>query len=636
MVEALSPSSWTEPLTPDDLQRVKVRLAGRIANRRRSSEPSPDQTREILVCGGGACRVSGAEALDDLLREELQAQGLGDHVSVVSVGCMGLCSAGPLVVVCPEGTYYSGVTPSVLSRIVAGHLVSGSPVSDLELQEPTEEGGVLRSREVPFLARQVRVALRNCGVIDPLRIEEAIACDGYRALERVLERGSRSKILELVKRAGLRGRGGAGFPTGLKWEIVREVEADEKYVVCNADEGDPGAFTDRSLLEGDPHSVIEGMAIAAYAVGARHGIAYVRAEYSLAVDRFEHALAQARSCGLIGNRVLGYDFDFDLSLCVGGGAFVCGEETALMNSIEGRRGTPRPRPPFPAQVGLNGMPTLVCNVETWTHVPPIVLNGAEWYSRIGTNRSRGTKVFALSGAVRNAGLVEVPMGTTLRELVGDIGGGVARGHRFKGALTGGPSGGCIPAVQDDRPLDFDSLLELGAMMGSGGLIVIDDSTCAVDLAKFFLEFAVEESCGKCPPCRVGTRRMLDMLENIAEGRGQEGDVERLTDLALHIRQTSLCGLGQTAPNPVLSTLRHFADEYDEHISKRECRARQCLSLLTYSICETLCDGCTLCVDACPVNAIEGEHGSVHRIDQDACTRCGACLTICPVSAVTVS
>ncbi|MCP4896183.1 MAG: NADH-quinone oxidoreductase subunit NuoF [bacterium] len=627
-------SIWGEALTPEDHEKIREHLQERLAGRAGEVDLKNDAAREILVCGGGSCRGSASNELSEILRDELTEEGLGDEIAVVCVGCIGLCSSGPLLVVSPEGICYSEVTPAAARRIVKEHLVAGGKtIPELELQQKTGKNSVLRSRSVPFLARQVRVALRNCGVVNPLRIEESIARDGYRALTEVLSRGSRSDALELVKRSGLRGRGGAGFPTGLKWEIVREAPENTKYVVCNGDEGDPGAFMDRSILEGDPHSVIEGMAIGAFAVGASHGFVYVRAEYGLALEHLEHALAQARRCGVLGEGILGFDFDFDLTLSVGGGAFVCGEETALVSSIEGRRGVPRPRPPFPAQVGINGKPTLVGNVETWVHVAPIILNGPNWFAAMGTSRSRGTKVFALSGAVQNTGLVEVPMGTTLRELVYEIGGGVAPGRRFKGALTGGPSGGCIPASQADRPLDFDSLLELGAMMGSGGLIVIDETTCAVDLARFFVEFAVEESCGKCPPCRVGTRRMLDILERIAAGEGQDGDVDQLQELALHIRETSMCGLGQTAPNPVLSTLRHFRDEFDAHIDSKRCPAGQCPSLLTYTVYETLCDGCMMCKEVCPADAIKGEEGRVHRIDHNACARCGACLSSCPVEAI---
>jgi NADH:ubiquinone oxidoreductase subunit F (NADH-binding)/(2Fe-2S) ferredoxin len=542
---------------------------------------------------------------------------------------MGLCEAGPLVLVSPDGIYYHNVDEEGVRRIVAEHLAGDRPVEDLELTWSEGQAGVLRSREIPFFARQLRITLRNCGVIDPLDIDEYIAADGYLALEKALFESTPQQVMETVDRSGLRGRGGAGFPTGSKWRFVRDAEGEEKYVVCNADDGDPGAFMDRSVLEGDPHSVIEGMSIAGRAVGARQGYVYVRAEYPLAIERLGNALEQARSRGLLGDGILGSSFAFDIEIKIGAGAFVCGEETALMQSIEGKRGTPRPRPPFPAEKGLWGKPTLLSNVETWANVPSIVRRGAEWYAGIGRGQSKGTKVFALAGNVRHTGLVEVPMGTTLGEIVEIIGGGMRSGLPFKAAQCGGPSGACIPATAAGIPLDYESLREAGAMMGSGGLIAVDEGTCMVELAHYFVGFLADESCGRCAPCRIGTRVLLNVLERITKGRGRIEDLETLESLGSHIQRTSLCGLGRNAPNAVLSTLRHFRDEYEAHVFERRCPATQCSELLAHVVPGQLCDGCMQCAQACPSSAISGRPKHVHHQDQSLCLYCGSSLKARP-------
>jgi NADP-reducing hydrogenase subunit HndC len=567
------------------------------------------------------------------MEQAIDEAGLGDRAGVVRVGCMGLCDAGPLVLVAPDGVYYPSVGEELGRRIVEEHLVSGAVIEDEELTWEGSGGEPLRSRDVPFFAHQVKIALRNCGVIDPGSLEEYIAADGFAALEKALFEMEPNQVLDELKRSGLRGRGGAGFPVGLKWQFVREAAGDVKYVVCNADEGDPGAFMDRSILEGDPFSVVEAMTIGGWVIGSNQGYVYVRAEYPLAIERLGAAIEKARTTGLLGRGILGSDFDFDLEIRIGAGAFVCGEETALMYSIEGKRGMPRPRPPFPAQKGLWNKPTLLNNVETWANVAPILLRGSAWYASIGTQRSKGTKVFALAGAIRNTGLVEVPMGISLREVVEDLGGGIRSGLPFKAAQSGGPSGGCVPVEAADVAVDYESLQELGAIMGSGGLIVMDESTCMVELARFFMEFIVDESCGKCPPCRIGNRVMLSILERITRGEGREGDLELLERLGDHIKVSSLCGLGQTGPNPVLSTLRHFREEYETHIRERRCPAGQCRALLTYTITEAECNGCHVCAKACPVDAISGEVKHVHVIDQEVCTHCGACLNACPSGAI---
>ncbi|RMF77101.1 MAG: NADH-quinone oxidoreductase subunit NuoF [Acidobacteria bacterium] len=622
-------------LTVAELERIRQRVRPRLETRDARSPGSAAATREVLVCAGGGCLSCHAERTAVALEREIEARGLAGRARVVRVGCMGLCDAGPLVLVTPDGTYYEQVDEERARRIVDEHLGRGEVVRDIELCRVGADGIERRSAEVPFFARQVKIALRNCGRIAPCDLDEYVAADGYRALARVLDEWSPEHVLDQLKRSGLRGRGGAGFPAGLKWQFVRDAPGDEKYVVCNADEGDPGAFMDRSLLEGDPFSVIEGMTIAGRVIGARKGYVYVRAEYPLAIERLECALSTAREHGLLGPRILGRSFEFDVEIRIGAGAFVCGEETALMHSIEGRRGMPRPRPPFPAQQGLWGRPTLLNNVETWANVPPILLHGADWYASIGTPRSKGTKVFALAGDVRNTGLVEVPMGITLREVVDELGGGIRGGNTFKAAQSGGPSGGCIPAAAADVPIDYESLQQLGAIMGSGGLIIMDQRSCMVALARFFLEFLADESCGKCPPCRIGTRVMLNLLERITSGAAESGDIELLRTLAEHIQATSLCGLGQTAPNAVLSTLAHFGDEYAAHVEQRRCPARSCRPLLTYTIVADRCNGCTQCAQACPADAIHGERKAVHVIDQQACIHCGACLDVCPSDAVHV-
>jgi len=567
-------------------------------------------------------------------KEELAKCKLDNEVKVVQTGCFGLCEVGPVLIVYPEGAFYSRVKAENVATIVSEHLLKGRIVKELLYHDKTHEEDIAKSLdEVDFYKKQKRMALRNCGVIDPEKIEEYIAFDGYKALGKVLTEMKPEDVIETLKASGLRGRGGAGFPTGIKWEFTYKAQGDKKYVCCNADEGDPGAFMDRSILEGDPHSVLEAMAIAGYTVGSDQGYIYVRAEYPIAVKRLTIAIAQARELGLLGKDIFGSGFNFDIELRLGAGAFVCGEETALMASIEGKRGEPRPRPPFPAVKGVFGKPTLLNNVETYANIPPIILNGAEWFASIGTEKSKGTKVFALGGKINNTGLVEVPMGTTLREIIYEIGGGIPNGKKFKAAQTGGPSGGCIPAEHLDTPIDYDSLIKIGSMMGSGGLIVMDEDTCMVDIARFFLDFTVDESCGKCPPCRIGTKRMLEILDRITSGRGEEGDIEKLETLGRNIKASALCGLGQTAPNPVLSTLHYFRDEYMAHIRDKRCPAGSCKELLRYRIVSDICKGCGLCAKNCPVGAITGERKSPFNLDQDKCIKCGACIEKCPFKAI---
>ena len=587
---------------------------------------------QLLVCAGGACITSGEKSVKDVLVEELKKNGIEDEVQIIETGCMGACDLGPIVVVYPEGTFYQKVTVENAGLIVNEHLVKGRTVSELLYTEPTSEKKVETSGDIPFYTRQVKRVLRNCGVIDPLSIEEYIARDGYFALGKALEM-TPDDIIGVVLDSGLRGRGGAGFPTGLKWKATREATGSPKYVVCNGDEGDPGAFMDRSVLEGDPHSIIEAMAIAGYAIGAEQGYMYVRAEYPLAIERFEYAIGKAREYGFLGRNILNAGFNFDIEIRIGAGAFVCGEETALLRSIEGKRGMPSIKPPFPAQSGLWNKPTLINNVETYANIPQIITNGVEWFRSVGTLKNPGTKVFALVGKVQNTGLVEVPMGTTLRELVFDIGGGIPGGKKFKAAQTGGPSGGVITEDYLDMPIDFDSVKEIGTIMGSGGLVVLDEDNCMVDIAKFYLGFTVDESCGKCTPCREGTRQMYQMMERICDGKGRDGDIERLTKLANVIKDTSLCGLGQSAPNPVLSTIRFYEDEYRAHIYDKKCPSHVCKHLLTYTVTSDKCVGCTACARQCPVQAITGEVKKIHVIDQNKCIKCGSCYEVCRFSAI---
>ena len=587
----------------------------------------------VLVCGGTGCTSSNSAAIIEALEKEIEAKGLKDEVKVIKTGCFGLCALGPVMVVYPEGCFYSEVKVENIPEIVEEHLLKGRIVKHLLYDETVQTESIKSINETNFYKKQKRVALRNCGVIDPENIEEYIAMDGYQALAKALTEMTPEDVINVVKESGLRGRGGGGFPTGLKWSFTAKNEADQKYVVCNADEGDPGAFMDRSVLEGDPHCVIEAMTICGYATGATEGYIYVRAEYPIAVHRLEIAIKQAKEYGLLGKDIFGSGFDFDLHIRLGAGAFVCGEETALMTSIEGNRGEPRPRPPYPSVKGLFAKPTTENNVETFANIPQIILHGAEYFNCMGTEKSKGTKVFALGGKICNTGLVEIPMGTTLREIIEDIGGGIPNGKKFKAAQTGGPSGGCIPASLIDTEIDYDNLTAIGCMIGSGGLIVMDEDSCMVDIAKFFLDFTVDESCGKCTPCRIGTKRMMEILEKITSGKGTLEDIDELESLASYIKDNSLCGLGQTAPNPVLATLRFFRDEYIAHVVDKKCPAGVCKALLSIVIDQDKCRGCTLCARKCPVGAISGTVKNPHSIDPAKCIKCGVCMDSCKFGAI---
>ncbi|BCY17419.1 NADH dehydrogenase [Leptolinea sp. HRD-7] len=591
-------------------------------------------TRTVLICGGTGCQSSESTVILSEFERLIAENKLQESVDVSIAGCFGFCEKGPIVKIFPENTFYVQVTPADVPEIVEQHLKSGKLVSRLLYEDPAKKEKISTSDEIPFYKLQKRVALRNCGLINPEKIEEYIANSGYQALGKALTQMTPAQVIDEVKRSGLRGRGGAGFPTGKKWEFARFYESDEKFVICNADEGDPGAFMDRSVMEGDAHSVIEGMALAGYAIGASQGYVYIRAEYPLAVNRLKIALSQAREYGLLGKNILGTDFSFDIDIRLGAGAFVCGEETALIHSIEGGRGEPRNKPPFPAQAGLWEKPTIVNNVETLANIPLIFQEGAEKFAELGSATSKGTKVFALAGKVNNVGLVEVPMGTKLREIIYDIGGGIRDGAQFKAAQTGGPSGGCIPAQFLDTAIDYESLMSIGSMMGSGGMIVLNDHDCMVNIARFYLEFTVEESCGRCAPCRIGNKRMLEILTDITEGRGTEADLRELKDLSQTIMDTSLCGLGQTAPNPVISTMKYFWDEYEAHVKEKRCPAGVCQKLLKYEIIPDKCIGCTACARNCPVSCITGSAKQPHVIDQSKCIKCGACMTKCRFGAIT--
>jgi len=586
----------------------------------------------VLICAGTGCVSSKSPKILERFEEEISKHNLNDAVKIVKTGCFGFCEAGPIVVVYPEGTFYSHIKVEDVEIITEEHLLNGNVVKDLVFKDAIKENEILPISEVGFYKKQKRMALKNCGLLNPEDINEYIALDGYKALGKVLTEMTPDGVIDEVKASGLRGRGGGGFPTGLKWDFTAKAEGSEKYVACNADEGDPGAFMDRSVLEGDPHSIIEAMAIAAYGVGAELGYVYIRAEYPIAVERLEIAIKQAREVGLLGKDILGTGFNFDMEIRLGAGAFVCGEETALINSIEGKRGMPRPRPPFPAHKGIWNKPTLLNNVETLANIPQIILQGAQWFADIGTEKSKGTKVFALGGKINNTGLLEVPMGTTVREVIFEVGGGIPNGKAFKAVQTGGPSGGCIPADYLDTPIDYDNLIELGSMMGSGGMIVMDEDNCMVDIARFFLDFTVDESCGKCTPCREGTKRMLEILNKITSGQGEMSDIDTLESLATTIKSASLCGLGQTAPNPILSTLKYFRSEYEAHVNEKRCPAGACKALLTYFITDG-CRGCSLCAKVCPVDAISGVRKSKYTINTDTCIKCGACMEKCPFDAI---
>ena len=627
--------------TLQDLAEIREKMRKEVALRT-GEDAASKYDKQVLVCGGTGCTSSNSMKVIEKLEAELSANGLTDKIQVVKTGCFGLCALGPIMIVYPEGTFYSKVNVDEIPRIVKEHFIDGNPVKEFLYEETVTETGIKPLQETAFYKKQHRLALRNCGVINPENIDEYIGRQGYEALGKVLTTMKPEDVIQTILDSGLRGRGGGGFPTGMKWKLARNIvpNADMKYVCCNADEGDPGAFMDRSILEGDPHVVLEAMSIAGYAIGAKQGYIYVRAEYPIAVNRLRIAIDQARKAGMLGQNIFGTDFSFDIDLRLGAGAFVCGEETALMTSIEGNRGEPRPRPPFPAEKGLFQKPTILNNVETYANIPQIILNGADWFTSLGTEKSKGTKVFAVGGKINNTGLVEVPMGTTLREVVEEIGGGIPNGKKFKAAQTGGPSGGCIPAEHFDVKIDYDNLIAIGSMMGSGGLIVLDEDNCMVDIAKFFLQFTVDESCGKCTPCRIGTKRMYEILEKITNGNGTMEDLDKLEELCNYIKANSLCGLGQTAPNPVLSTLRYFRDEYIAHIVDKKCPAGVCKSLLHFEIDKDKCIGCGMCAKQCPASAIdrtdytaEGHKLASMAIDTTKCVKCGACMSKCKFGAI---
>ncbi|MEO3945453.1 NADH-quinone oxidoreductase subunit NuoF [Gorillibacterium sp. CAU 1737] len=618
-----------------DLEAIKTLTEGKLQNRQTTGVKGAVDFRSVMVCGGTGCTSSDSNKIIAALEKEVANHGIEDKVEVVRTGCFGLCELGPVVIVYPEGIFYSRVEVKDIPDMVEQHLLNNKPLDRLVYEKTKVDGDIHNFEDTDFFRKQVRIALRNCGVIDPEVIDEYISCDGYKALGKVLMTMSRQQVIDTVKKSGLRGRGGGGFLTGLKWQFAADQDKEQKYMICNADEGDPGAFMDRSILEGDPHSVIEAMAIAGYAIGANQGFVYVRAEYPIAVQRFMKAIKQAREYGLLGDNILGTGFKFDIDVRLGAGAFVCGEETALMNSIEGKRGMPNPKPPFPAVEGLWGQPSVINNVETFANIAPIILRGADWYAGIGTEKSKGTKVFALGGKVVNTGLVEVPMGITLREVIFEIGGGIPNGKKFKAIQTGGPSGGCLTEEHLDCTIDFDTLTSLGSMMGSGGMIVMDEDTCMVDVARFYLDFTRDESCGKCTPCRIGTKRLLEMLDKITEGKGTIEDLDKMEQLSNTIKNASLCALGQTAPNPVLSTIKYFRNEYMAHIVDQKCPSGVCKSLISYTIDPELCRGCSLCARKCPNDAITGKVKEPYVIDTVACIKCGVCFDVCKFKAVAI-
>ena len=631
-------------LSIHDLATIRKRAEHKLSLREESNEKvtekccglaSGTQHLQILICGGTGCKASSSQGITDNLRSAIQKNGIADKVEVITVGCFGFCEKGPIVKIIPDNTFYTQVTPEDAEDIITEHIIGGRKIERLLYIDPKTEHTVSDSKHMDFYRKQLRIALRNCGFIDPENIEEYIAREGYHALADCLLNKQPTEVIDLIKRSGLRGRGGGGFPTGLKWEFTHKQQSDIKYVVCNADEGDPGAFMDRSIMEGDPHSIVEAMCICGYSIGSSKGLVYIRAEYPLAISRLKIAIEQARNYGLLGDNILGTDFCFDIEIRYGAGAFVCGEETALIHSMEGKRGEPTLKPPFPAESGYLGKPTNVNNVETLANIPIILTKGAEWFATIGTERSKGTKVFALAGKINNVGLIEVPMGTTLREVIYEIGGGIKGGKKFKAVQTGGPSGGCLTEKHLDTPIDFDNLLAAGSMMGSGGMIVMDEDDCMVSVARFYLDFTVEESCGKCTPCRIGNKRLYELLDKISQGKGTLEDLTTLKNLSRVIKDTALCGLGQTSPNPVLSTLDNFHDEYMAHVVDKKCPAGKCKSLLTYYIHPELCMGCTLCARNCPVDAIVGERKEVHFINTSKCIKCGTCLEKCKFSAISV-